>query len=93
LTFDWSQFVTREGKQLATVDTHWPMSRAFNKQEIDNFMRAGTCMGCHQNMSEAELWKKVSKEGTIDAKSHLELMNKMIKYMAEQNIKPADLAN
>lgn len=56
-------------------------------------MRAGTCMGCHQNMSEAELWKKVSKEGTIDAKSHLELMNKMIKYMAEHGIKPADLPN
>ena len=91
LTFDWSQIVTREGKQLATVGTHWPMSRAFNKQEIDNFLRAGTCMGCHQNMSEAELWKKVSVEGTIDSKAHLELMNKMIKYMAAQGLKPAEL--
>lgn len=69
------------------------MSRAFKKEEIDNVMRAGTCMGCHQNMSEAELWKKVSQEGTIDAKSHLDLMNKMIKYMAEQGIKPTDLTN
>lgn len=91
LTFDWSQIVTREGKQIATVGTHWPMSRAFNKQELDNFLRAGTCMGCHQNMSETELWKKVSTEGTIDPKAHLEAMNKMIKFMAEQGVKPAEL--
>ncbi|MFW2365500.1 MAG: cytochrome C [Desulforhopalus sp.] len=91
LTFDWSQIVDREGKQLATVGTHWPMSRAFNKEEIANFMRAGTCMGCHQNMSEVELWKKVSTEGTIDPKGHLEAMNKMIKFMAEQGVKPAEL--
>lgn len=92
LTFDWSQIVTREGKQLATVGTHWPMSRAFNKQELDNFLRAGACMGCHQNMSEPELWKKISVEGSIDNKTHIELMNKMIKYMAEQGVKPVDMA-
>ena len=91
LDFDWSQIVTREGKQLATVGTHWPMSRAFNKQELDNFLRAGACMGCHQNMSETELWKKISVEGTIDNKTHIELMNKVIKYMAEQGVKPVEL--
>ena len=78
---------------MATVGTHWPMSRTFNKQELDNFLRAGTCMGCHQNMSETELWKKVATEGTIDPKAHLEAMNKMIKLMAEQEIKPAELKN
>jgi hypothetical protein len=93
LTFDWSQIVDRDGKQLATVGTHWPLSRAFNKQEIDNFMRAGTCMGCHQNMRKTELWKKVSTQGTIDPKGHLEAMNKMIKFMAEQDKKPAELKN
>ncbi len=91
LTFDWSQIVTREGTQIATVGTHWPMSRSFNKQELDNFLRAGTCMGCHQNMSETELWKKVSTEGTLDPKAHLEAMNQMIKFMAEQGVKPAEL--
>ena len=65
--------------------------RVLYKQEIDNFMRAGTCMGCHQNMSKTELWKKVSTEGTIDPKAHLEAMNKMIKFMAEQDVKPAEL--
>ena len=32
LTFDWSQIVDRDGTQLATVGTHWPLSRAFNKK-------------------------------------------------------------
>ncbi len=91
LNFDWSQIVTRDGTQLATVGTHWPLSRAFNKKELDNFMRAGTCMGCHQNMSNEELWKKVSTEGTIDPARHLEAMNKMIQTMAEQGIKPAEV--
>jgi hypothetical protein len=93
LTFDLSKIVERDGTQLATVGTHWPLSRAFNKQELDNFLRAGTCLGCHQNMSEAELWKKVSTEGTIDPKAHLEAMNNMIKLMAEKGIKPAEIKN
>lgn len=91
LTFDWSKIVERDGRQLATVGTHWPMSRPMNKEEIDNFLRAGTCMGCHQNMSKTELWKKVATEGTLTSKDHLEAMNKMIKYMAEKDLKPTEL--
>ncbi|MCD6186804.1 MAG: hypothetical protein J7K09_01460, partial [Desulfuromusa sp.] len=83
LDFDWSQIVTREGVQLATVGSHWPLSRAFNKKEIDTFMRTGTCMGCHQNMSQEELWKKVSEDGKLDFKQHNELMNKMLHNMAK----------
>lgn len=67
------------------------MSRAFIKQELDNFLRAGTCRGCHQNMSETELWQKVSTKGTIDQKAPLEAMNKMITFMAQQGMKPAEL--
>ena len=37
------------------------------------------------------VWKKISVEGTIDNKTHIELMNKMIKYMAEQGVKPLEL--
>jgi hypothetical protein len=35
----------------------------------------------------------VSTEGTIDPKAHLEAMNQMIKFMAEKEIKPAELKN
>ena len=84
LMFDWSKIVERDGTQVATVGTHWPMSRAFNKTELDALLRAGTCMGCHQNMSEKKLWEKVSTEGQLDTKKHLELMNKMLKLIAEK---------
>lgn len=92
LTFDWSKIVERDGTQVATVGTHWPMSRALNKEELDTIMRAGTCMGCHQNMSNAELWNKISVDGKLDPVKHLEMMNKMIQFMAEKNVKPAELA-
>ncbi len=91
LKFDWSKIVERDGTQLATVGTHWPMSRAFNKQELDSILRAGTCMGCHQNMSQAELWAKVSTEGKLDPAKHLEMMNNMIQILAQKNIKPATI--
>ena len=90
LTFDWSQIVTREGKQLATVGTHWPMSRAFNKKELDGFLRAGTCMGCHTAMSKKDLWKKVSVDGRLDEKKHMEMMTKMLEYMAQKAEKGKD---
>ncbi len=59
--------------------------------QIEIVDREDTCMGCHQNMSNIELWKKLSTDGTIDPKSHLEAMNKMIKYMAEMEKRPAEL--
>jgi len=73
------------------VGTHWPLSRAFNKEEINVFLRTGTCMGCHQTMSQAKLWEKISTEGKLDPAKHLEMMNKMMKLMAQKNIKPAEL--
>ncbi len=90
LKFDWSKIVERDGTQVATVGTHWPMSRAFNKKELDTVLRAGTCMGCHQNMSKKELWAKISTEGTLDPAQHLKMMNRMIQIMAAKNIKPAE---
>jgi len=90
LKFDWSKIVERDGTQVATVGTHWPMSRALNKEELDTLLRAGTCMGCHQNMTDKKLWQKVSEKGTLDPKQHLEMMNKMIKFMAEKAQKGTD---
>jgi hypothetical protein len=52
--------------------------------------RDGTCMGCHQNMTDKKLWEKVSEKGKLNTKEHIELMNKMIKYMAEKAQKGKD---
>ena len=48
-------------------------------------------MGCHQNMSEEELWKKVSTDGQLDVKQHLESMNQIMQYLGDKGIKPAEL--
>ena len=83
LDIDWSQVVNRDGVQLTTVGTHWPMSRPFNKEELDHFLRAGTCIGCHRYMGKMDVWSKVQMEGILTQKKHEELMGKMLKKAAE----------
>jgi len=90
LKFDWSQIVKRDGTQLVTVGTHWPMSRALNKEELDTLIRAGACMGCHQNMVNKQVWAKVSEEGRLNPQQHIDMMNKMIQYMDEKAQKGKD---
>ena len=79
LTFDWSRIVDPEtGDQVATVGTHWPLSRALTQDEIRGILRTGLCMGCHQEMTSEELWAKVSEEGRLEHEAHTALMNKML---------------
>ncbi|MBU0969284.1 MAG: cytochrome C, partial [Proteobacteria bacterium] len=80
LSFDWSQIVTPEGKQLATVGTHWPLSRAFNRTELDRISRTGLCMGCHKQMAVPDVWQKFSLTGPVDNRAHNQLMEKMLKH-------------
>jgi hypothetical protein len=76
---DWSQVVTRAGKQLATVGSHWPLSRAFNQTELDQILRAGLCMGCHGQMDDPRIWQKFLTTGTLDTRAHNQLMEKMVR--------------
>lgn len=78
LSFDWSQIVTREGKQLATVGTHWPLSRAFNQTELTRILRTGLCMGCHGQMGDLKIWQKFSSTPPLDTTAHTKLMEKMV---------------
>jgi nucleoid DNA-binding protein len=41
-------------------------------------------------MTVQKLWEKVSEKGKLDPEQHLEMMNKMIKYMAEKAQKGTD---
>ncbi len=83
MDFDWSTIVNDKGEQVQTVGTHWPLSRSLPKQTRDAMERTGLCMGCHREMSNAELWKKVSTKGSLNDDQHIELMNKMLKAYAE----------
>ena len=81
LDFDWSTII-KDGQQVQTVGTHWPMSRALTKEMRDGMKRTGLCMGCHREMSNEQLWSKVSTEGQLTDEQHIELMNKMFKEYA-----------
>lgn len=77
LDFDWSTII-KDGQQVQTVGTHWPLSRALPKEMRDAMDRTGLCMGCHREMTNAELWSKVSEPGQLTDAQHIELMNKML---------------
>ncbi len=81
LDFDLSTII-KDGQQTQTVGTHWPLSRSLPKKVRDAMERTGLCMGCHREMSNAELWKKVSTPGSLTDKQHMEMLNKMLKTYA-----------
>ena len=83
MDFDWSTIVNSKGEQVQTVGTHWPLSRALPKKMRDGLQRTGLCMGCHQEMSNEELWDAVSTPGRLNDEQHIELMSKMLKAYSE----------
>ncbi|MEN8374064.1 MAG: cytochrome C [Gemmatimonadota bacterium] len=83
LDFDWSTIVNREtGDQVATVGTHWPLSRALNAEERSRLERTGLCMGCHREMRNRDLWSSISTPGRLDNDAHIELMNRLLQAEA-----------
>ena len=77
MDFDWSQIVTRDGKQLTTVGSHWPASRPLDQEQRDVMEKTGLCMGCHQNMTDDKLWNKLSSDKKLDAKEHIKKMHEL----------------
>jgi hypothetical protein len=76
MNFSWSQVVTRDGKQLANVGSHWPASRPLDQDMRVKMERTGVCMGCHQNMTNKELWKKANTHpGILTDKDHINKVN------------------
>lgn len=81
LDYDWSTII-KDGEQVQTVGTHWPLSRALPKEMRDGMERTGLCLGCHREMTNAELWEKVSTPGTLTDQEHIELLNQILKDYA-----------
>jgi len=82
LDFDLSTII-KDGQQVQTVGTHWPLSRALPKEMRDGMERTGLCLGCHREMTNAELWNKVSTPGTLTDQQHIEMLNKLLRTYAE----------
>jgi predicted Fe-S protein YdhL (DUF1289 family) len=66
------------------VGTHWPLSRALNSSDRNRLERTGLCMGCHREMTNAELWSKVAQPGRLLNQEHIELMNRLLRAEAEK---------
>ncbi|MES9972238.1 MAG: hypothetical protein ABW092_19570 [Candidatus Thiodiazotropha sp.] len=79
LDHDLSQIVTREGKQLVSVGSHWPLTGPLPQEMREKMERTGVCMGCHQKQSDENFWKKVSEQGWLSNDAHQELMEKALK--------------
>lgn len=47
---DFMQLLNAEGKQVQTIDTHWPSSMPLTVAQRDRLARGGTCMACHRDM-------------------------------------------
>jgi len=84
MNFGWSQVVTRDGKQLVNVGSHWPASRPLDQDMREKMERTGVCMGCHQNMTNDMLWKKVNTTpGILTDKNHINKVNAILQGYAK----------
>jgi len=55
LTYDWSRFVSEDGKQLQTVGHHFKLSRPLSRQERAHMERQGVCLACHKEIPKESL--------------------------------------
>ncbi len=52
---DFMQLLNSEGKQMQTIDTHWPGSMPLTASQRDLLSRGGTCMACHQDIPDGSI--------------------------------------
>jgi len=84
LDHDLSQIVTRDGKQLVTVGSHWPLTGPLSQEQREKMERTGLCMGCHQNMTNAEIWDAVNNPRFATNKEHQAVMDQAIHSLADK---------
>lgn len=83
LDHDLSRIVTEDGKQLVTVGSHWPLTGPLPQEMREKMERTGLCMGCHQNMTNEELWNSVNTPAFVNNKEHQDVMDQAIHALSE----------
>ncbi len=83
LDHDRSRIVTEDGEQLVTVGSHWPLTGPLPQEMRDKMERTGLCMGCHQNMTDAEVWDAVNSEKFVNNEEHQAVMDEAVHALAE----------
>ena len=83
MDYDWSQIVTRDGKQLQTVGSHWPDSRPLDQDQRERMEKTGLCMGCQQNMSNEQVWDKLNSDKKLNVDEHIKKMHEIANQAAK----------
>lgn len=84
LDHDLSQIVTRDDEVLVSVGSHWPLTGPLPKEMRDRIERTGLCMGCHQNMTNEELWSKVDTPAFVNNEQHQAVMDQALHALADK---------
>ena len=66
---DFMQIVNRDGKQVQTVDSHWPTSMPLTAEQRDVLSRGGTCLACHKDIPDGAI--PIKMLGKIAEITHL----------------------
>ncbi|NDR56776.1 cytochrome C [Aliiruegeria sabulilitoris] len=84
LDHDLSRIVTEDGQQLVTIGSHWPLTGPLPQEMREKMERTGLCMGCHQNMTNEELWNKVNSPEFVNNEEHQDVMDQAIHALADK---------
>ena len=84
LDHDLSRIVTEEGEQLVTVGSHWELTGPLPQEMREKMERTGLCMGCHQNMTDEDLWNAVNSPAFVTNEEHQGVMDQAIHALADQ---------
>ena len=82
LDHDLSRIVTEDGEQLVTVGSHWPLTGPLPQEMREKMERTGLCMGCHQNMTNEDLWASVNTEGFVSNEEHQGVLDQALHSLA-----------
>ena len=55
LHHDFMQILNQEGKQMQTLDSHWPTSMPLTLEQRNALSRSGTCVACHQDIPKGSI--------------------------------------
>ena len=57
---------------------------------LDKMERTGLCMGCHQNMTNEELWSKVNSPAFVSNEEHQAVMDQAVHALSEKKSAPKE---
>lgn len=83
LKWNLSQIVSRGNEQFVSVGSSWDLTGPLPEEMRAKMERTGLCLGCHQEMTNENIWSKVNEAGWATNEAHQNVLNKGLKACAE----------